>query len=151
MRTQEPCAGRRRSHAPPHACDLFTLKQVFGSLWFATCPCARGTTDRSVSARRSLELNNKGDYPFIQSLRCGLCLASRLRFGHSTDASLNFFRPDVQRSKHPDPEGLVGAFDTNAPAHPLRERFGGCGVHIAQWSRCLRSQRSRIEAALPAV
>jgi hypothetical protein len=54
-----------------------------------------------------LELNNKGDYPFIQSLPRGLCGTSRLRFGHSTDAPLNFFRPDAQGSKHPDPEGLV--------------------------------------------
>ena len=54
-----------------------------------------------------MELNNKGDYPFIQPLPRGLCLASRLRFGHSTDASLNFFRPDAQGSKHLDPEGLV--------------------------------------------
>ena len=58
-RTEEPGTGSSRWNTPPHACDLFTLKQVFGSLWFATCPCARGATGRSVSARRSLELNNK--------------------------------------------------------------------------------------------
>jgi hypothetical protein len=30
-----------------------------------------------------------------------------LRFRHSTDASLNFFRPNAQGSKHLDPEELV--------------------------------------------
>jgi hypothetical protein len=54
-----------------------------------------------------LELNNKGDDPFIEPLCRGLCGTSRLRFRHSTDASLNFFRPNAQGSKHLDPEELV--------------------------------------------
>jgi len=43
-RAYESCTGPRRSHTPPHACDLFTLKQIFGSLWFATCPCPKHTS-----------------------------------------------------------------------------------------------------------
>jgi len=43
-RAYEPCTGPRRSHTPPHICDLFTLKQIFGSLWFATCPCPKHTS-----------------------------------------------------------------------------------------------------------
>src|SRR5580704_14975494 len=88
-RTSHACTLLRRAHTPPPACDRFTLKQIFGSLWFATCPCARGTTGRSVSPRRSLELNNKGDYPFIQSLPRGLSGASRLRFGESAGKRLD--------------------------------------------------------------
>lgn len=118
MGAQKSCTGLRYFHTPPHACELFTLEQVFGSLWFATCPCARGTTGRSVSPRRSLELNNEGDYPFIQPHCRGLCGASRLRFNHSIDAPLNFLRSDAQSSKHLDAEGLVAPLvQTFQPTH----------------------------------
>jgi hypothetical protein len=122
MDTEEPCARPRLSLTPPHACELFTLKQIFGSLWLATCPCARRTTDRSVPARCSLELNNKGDYPVIQSLCGGLCCASRLRFGHSAELPLNFLRSHAQSSKHSNPSA-GGSFGTNSPVDPLREQF----------------------------
>jgi hypothetical protein len=78
-----------------------------------------------------LELNNKGDYPFIQPLCRGLCLASRLRFGHSTDAPLNFFRPDAQSSEHLDPEGLVAPLVQTLEPTRYENDSGGCGVHIA--------------------
>jgi hypothetical protein len=77
-----------------------------------------------------LELNNKGDYPFIQPLCRGLCLASRLRFGHSTDAPLNFFRPDAQSSEHLDPEGLVAPLVQTLEPTRYENDSGGCGVHI---------------------
>jgi hypothetical protein len=67
-RTEEPCTVLGPWNTPPHACDLFTLKQVFGPLWFAACPCTRGATSCSISPRRGLELNNEGHYPFIQPL-----------------------------------------------------------------------------------
>jgi hypothetical protein len=78
-----------------------------------------------------LELNNKGDYPFIQPLCRGLCGASRLRFGHGTDAPLNFLRSDAQSSKHLDPEGLVAALVQTLEPTRYENDSSGCGVHIA--------------------
>jgi hypothetical protein len=82
-----------------------------------------------------LELKNKGDYPFIQLLCRGLCGASRLRFGHSTDASLNFFRPDAQGSKHLDTEGLVTPLVQTLQLTRYENDSGGSGVHIAERRR----------------
>jgi hypothetical protein len=54
-----------------------------------------------------------------------------LRFGHDTDSSLNFFRPDAQRSEHPDPEGLVAPLIQTLEPTRYENNSGGCGVHIA--------------------
>jgi hypothetical protein len=78
-----------------------------------------------------LELNNKGDYPFIQPLCRGLCGASRLRFGHSTDAPLNFLRSDAQSSKHFDPEGPVLPLVQTLQITRYENDSSGRGVHIA--------------------
>jgi hypothetical protein len=78
-----------------------------------------------------LELNNKGDYPFIEPLCRGLCGASRLRFSHSTDAPLNFLRSDAQSFKHLDPEGLVAPLVQTLQLTRYENDSGGCGVHIA--------------------
>ena len=82
-----------------------------------------------------MELNNKGDYPFIQPLCRGLCGASCLRFGHGTDASLNFFRPDAQGSKHLDTEGLVTPLVQTLQLTRYENDSGGSGVHIAESCR----------------
>jgi len=82
-----------------------------------------------------LELNNKGDYPFIQPLCRELCGASRLRFGHGTDAPLNFLRSDAQSSKHLDPEGLVAALVQTLQPTRYENDSSGCGVHIAESPR----------------
>jgi hypothetical protein len=77
-------------------------------------------------------LNNKGDHPFIQPLCRGLCGASRLRFGHSTNASLNFFRPGAQGSKHLDPEGLVAPLVQTLQLARYDNDYGGRGVHVGK-------------------
>jgi hypothetical protein len=78
-----------------------------------------------------LELNNQGDYAFIQPLCRGLCGASRFRFGHSTDAPLNFLRSDAQSSKHFDPEGLVAPLVQTLQPTRYENDSSGRGVHIA--------------------
>jgi hypothetical protein len=82
-----------------------------------------------------LELNNKGDYSFIQPLCRGLSGASRLRFSHSTDAPLNFLRSDAQSSKHLDPEGLVVPLVQTLQPTRYENNSSGRGVHIAESRR----------------
>jgi hypothetical protein len=81
-----------------------------------------------------LELNNKGDYPFIQPLFRGLSGALRLRFGHGIDAPLNVLRSEAQSSKHFDPEGLVAPLVQTLQPTRQENDSSGCGVHIA--GRC---------------
>jgi hypothetical protein len=82
-----------------------------------------------------LELNNKGDYPLIQSLCRGLCRASRLRFGHSADAPLNFFRSHAQSSEHLNPEELVALLVQTLQPTRYENDSSGRRVHIAGSSR----------------
>jgi hypothetical protein len=131
MDTEESCARPRFFLTPPHARELFTLKQIFGPFWLATCPCAWRTTDRSVPARCSLELNNKGDYPVIQSQCCGLCSASRLRFGHGAELPLNFLRSHAQSSKHLNPEVLVAPLVQTLQANRYENNSSRRRVHFA--------------------
>jgi hypothetical protein len=86
---------------------------------------------RSISPRRSLELNNKGHYPFIQPLCGEVYGASCLRISHSIDAAVNFLRSDAQNSKHLDPEGLVAPLVQ--PLQPARYALdcSGSGVHTS--------------------
>jgi hypothetical protein len=130
-RTQKSLTRVRRSDTPPHASILFTLKQVFGSLWLAARPCTRGTTDRSISARRSLELDNQGNDPLIQSLCRGLGGTSGLRSGHDTDAPLNFLRSEVESPKHSDPERLLAFLVQALQPTRYENDLSGCGFHLA--------------------
>jgi len=77
-----------------------------------------------------LELNNKGDYPFIQFLCRGLCCASRLRFGHSADAPLNFLRSQAQSSEHLNPKGLVAPLVQTLQPTRYENNSSGRGVDI---------------------
>jgi hypothetical protein len=87
-----------------------------------------------------LELNNKGDYPFIQPLCRGLCSASRLRFGHSTDPPLNFLSPDAQSSKRLDPEGLVAPLVQTLQLTRY-ENDSGAGLNAAFKASCSCARR----------
>ena len=142
-RTEEPGTGPSRWNTPPHACDAFTLEQVFGPLWFAACPCARGATDRSISARRSLELNNEGHNPFIQPLGGEVYSAWCLRFSHRIDPALNVLRSDAQNSKHLDPEGLVALLVQPLQPGRYAPDSSGSGIHTSGGSRPTRSHASR--------
>jgi hypothetical protein len=82
-----------------------------------------------------LELNNKGDYSFIQPLCRGLSGASRMRFSHSTDVPLNFLRSDAQSSKHLDPKGLVVPLVQTLQLTRDDNNSSGCGAHIPESRR----------------
>jgi hypothetical protein len=78
-----------------------------------------------------LELNHQRDDLFIQLLCRGLCGALRLRFGHATDATLDYLRSDAQSPKHLDPEGPVPASVQMLEANRYENDSSGGGVHIA--------------------
>jgi hypothetical protein len=79
-----------------------------------------------------LELNDKGNYPFIQPLCSEVQRASCLRSSHSIYAPLNFLRFDAHNSKHFYSEALVAPLvQTFQPAGDTLDS-SGCEVHACE-------------------
>jgi hypothetical protein len=110
-------------------CSLWSKSlDRFGSQSMSMRP---GNNELLRIPRRSLELNNKGHYPFIQPLCSEVQRASRLRFSHSIDAPLNFLRFEAHNSKHLDPEALMAPFVQMLQTARYTLDSSGCEVHIS--------------------
>jgi len=99
-----------RSAPFPHTPTCMQPVHFEANLWIAlvrNMSMRPGTMGRSVSARRSLELNNKGDYPFIQPSR----KAIQRQRASDTPTVARFRTPDILSQCNDPHSGVDDCFE----------------------------------------